>query len=125
MGIEITMRASKKRSRRREFGCLRIRSVMISDAAAKYTKMCSLCKKLGALEQFPSLVSINDFCRYRGKPTEYGRACCVWANDERSRYHSGRYWYKYDQSKPPPDFHFVQPVDKSPEVEQKTKFDGK
>lgn len=98
---------------------------MISDAAAKYTKACSRRKNPGAVEQFPSLLSINDFCTYGIEPTEYGRACRVWANDERSRQHSGRYWYKQDEGKPPPDFHFVQSVDKSPKIEEKGKFDRK
>ena len=123
-GIEITMKASEENSHW-EFGCLRIMSVMISDAAAKYTKACSRRKNPGVVRQFPSLVSINESCRYGVELTEYGRACCVWANDERPQYHSDRYWYKHDQGKPPPDFHFVQPVDKSPEVEEERKFDRK
>ena len=124
MGIEITMRVSEV-TLHGIFGYLRIISVMISDAARKYTKACSRRKNPGAVEQFPSLLSINDSCTYGVEPTDYGRACGVWANNEISQHHNCCYWYEQDEGRPPEDLHFVLSVDKSPKKEEKGKFDRK
>lgn len=39
-------------------------------------------------------------------------------DDERSWDHNGRDRYEYRESKPPPDLHCVESIDKSPEIEQ-------
>ena len=60
----------------------------------------------------------------RSEPTE-DRWASVWTDDERSRDQNGRSRCDYRKGKPPPSFHFVQPVDKSAEVEKEGEFHRK
>lgn len=60
IGMEITARAHQKDSRK-EFGCLRMMSVMISEATVKYRKPCSRRRNLGLEVQFTVWTSGNGF----------------------------------------------------------------
>lgn len=42
----------------------------------------------------------------------------MWTDDKRPWDHDGGYWDEDHESKPPPCFHFVQSIDKSPEIEE-------
>ena len=49
----------------------------------------------------------------------------MWTDNEYPRDRGGRSRYESRKSEPPPDFHFIQSVDKSPEVKKEGELDRK